>query len=231
MKMRLLILLVVGLGLITVQAPAQETAQTTAELGLAYATVQQENIDKIKLYRWKTFTTMKSEEETELTRTVSNRLNEKGEMVQELEAEEADGRDKRGVRGRKQDKGKAEKEELLENIVGVIASYIFMSQGQEVDFFVDAKITDGEGDLAGTRAVRATDVSTTGDVVTKWIDPEALRPVKIAFKFEMDEYKINGEVMYRPIEGGPNVPRFATIRIPDKEIVIETEFLEYSKQL
>jgi hypothetical protein len=231
MNTRFLVLLIVGFALLAKQAPAQTSAKETAELGLAYSLVQQENIDQIKLYRWKTYTTMKKEGEAALNRTVSNRLNEKGEMVQELVDEESADRDKRGVRGRKQDKGKSEKEELLEHIVGVVASYIFMSKGEEVDFFDNAKITDGEGDLAGTRVVRATDVATTGDVVEKYIDPEALLPKQIKFQFEIDGHKVNGEVMYRQIENGPNVPRFATIRIVDMEAVVETEFLEYSKQL
>ena len=40
-----------------------------------------------------------------------------------------------------------------------------------------------------------------------------------------------GEILYRPIEGGPNVPRMATINIPSEKGVIEAEFVDYEKQL
>jgi hypothetical protein len=231
MKTCSLILLVVGIGLISAQATAQDTDQSAAEFGLEYATAQQKNLNQLKLYTWKTQTTMQAKGETKYERTFSNRLNEKGEVVRAVLEEESAGRDKKGVRGRRQDKKKDDKEEWLESIVKTATSYILMTKGQEVDFFGKAKITDGEGDMAGTKVVRANNVVMEGDGVSKWIDPNALHPKKIAFQFVMDDHTINGEVVYRPIEKGPNVARFATIRIVDKETVIETEFLEYTKQL
>ena len=231
MKTRILILLVVGLGLIAVQAPAQDTGKTATEFGLEYATAQQKNVGQLKLFTWKTHTILKSEGETKHERTVSNRLNEKGEVVREILEDESAGRDKKGVRGRRQDKKKSNEEEVLESIVKTATLYLFMSTGQEVDFFAKAKITEGEGDMAGTKVVRAASVLSEGDAVTKWIDPGTLQPKKIQFQFTVDEQTVSGEVMYRPIENGPNVSRFATIRILDEETVIETEFLEYTKQL
>ena len=231
MKTCFLILLAVGIGLISAETPAQDTGKSAAEFGLEYATAQQKNLDQLKLYTWKTHTTMQVKGETKYERTLSNRLNEKDEVVQAVLEEESAGRDKKGVRGRRQDKKKDGKEEWLESIVKAATSYMIMTTGQEVDFFGKAKITDGEGDMAGTKVVRANSVVIDGDGASKWIDPNTLNPKKITFQFVMDDYTINGEVVYRPIENGPNVARFATIRIVDKETVIEIEFLEYTKQL
>jgi hypothetical protein len=106
-----------------------------------------------------------------------------------------------------------------------------MSKGQEVDFFDKAKITDGEDDLAGMKIVRATDVSLDGDMLQKTIDPETLRPKKIELRFVLEDHAVEGEVMYRPIEDGPNVPRLSTIPISDLDGLVETEFIDYEKQL
>ena len=127
-----------------------------------------------------------------------------GEVVRAVLDEESAGRDKKGIRGRRQDKKKDDKEEWLESIVKTATAYIFMTTGQEVDFFGKAKITDGEGDMAGTKVVRANNVASSGDGVTKWIDPGALNPKKISFQFVLDDHTINGEVVYRPIKNGPN---------------------------
>ena len=217
----------VGLGLIA--GPAR--SDDKAELGLAYAAAQQENVDQLKSYRWKTHTTMKSEGETKFEFTVANRLNEKGEMVQELEASESSVKKKRGARGRAQKNAMADLDALLKETIAVMASYLFMSKGQEVDFFDKAKITDGEDDLEGTRRVQASNVSVEGDTVTKWIEPDTLRPKRIDFDVMVDGHAVTGEVMYRAIEDGPNVPRFGTIRIADMAGLIEIEFLDYSAQL
>ena len=206
-------------------------ADDSAELGLAYAKAQQENLDEMKKYRWNTHTTLKSGGETKFDFTVSNRLNEKGEMVQEVEEADSNVRRKRGLRGRRQQQAVAELDELLDEIVGTMASYAFMTKGQEVDFFDRAEITEGDGDMEGMRVVRATDVSVDGDTVVKTIDPETLHPGKIEFQFQIEGHSVEGEVLYRPIEDGPNVPRFSTIRVLDMDGLIETEFLDYSKQL
>ena len=108
---------------------------------------------------------------------------------------------------------------------------MFMSKGGEVDFFDNAKMTDGEDDLEGTRKVYGEGVMIDGDTVTKWIDPQSLRPQRIAFSFELGGHQVTGEVRYRPIENGPNVPRLSTIRIVDEEQVVEIEHIGYEKQL
>ncbi len=103
--------------------------------------------------------------------------------------------------------------------------------GGEVDFFDNAKVTDGEGAMEGTRTVYGTNVAIDGDKLTKWIDPQTLRPKRIEFSFVLDEHSITGEILYRPITDGPNVPRMSTIRIIDKDQLVETEFIGYKKQL
>jgi hypothetical protein len=216
-------------GIVLMAQPLQ--ADESADLGLAYARAQAENQDQLKLYRWNTSTTMKKEGETKFEMKVSNRLNENGELVQELEDSESSEKQKRGRRGRKQQQAAEELDELLKKTVKVIGSYVFMTKGMEVDFFDKAKITEGEDDMAGLKKVTASNVSVEGDVLTKWIDPDALQTKRIEFAFTIDEHAIKGEVMYRPMEDGPNVPRLATIKIADMDAVIETEYLDYSKQL
>jgi hypothetical protein len=227
MKTQRLLLLAMGVGLVVPVAMAQDTD----ELGLAYAKAQEENVGQIKTYKWKTHTTMKSQGETKFSFTVANRLNEKGEMVQELEESESNVKRKRGLRGRRQRAALEEADALLDNILAITATYIFMSKGREVDFFDKATITDGEGDLKGTQKVHANGVTIEGDSLTKWIDPTTLHPKRIAFQFVVDGHAVEGEVMYRPIEDGPNVPRLSTIRIADMNAVVEMEFLDYAKQL
>jgi hypothetical protein len=70
-----------------------------------------------------------------------------------------------------------------------------------------------------------------GDKVTKVVNPENLFPVRITFESTAGEVPISGEILFRPIEGRPNVPRMATINVPSKEGVVEAEFLDYAKQL
>jgi hypothetical protein len=60
---------------------------------------------------------------------------------------------------------------------------------------------------------------------------ETLQTQRIAFTFELHGHQVTGDVRYRPIEDGPNVPRLSTIRILDEEQVVEIEYIGYEKQL
>ncbi len=215
--------------ILAVAAVAQE--EDPDEMGLRYAGVQQDGIEQLKQYKWQTEIKMMREDEVKAEFTVANRLNEKGQMVQEVESAEASDRQKRGLRGRAQKQNAEDAGEFLNHVVQVMATYIFMSKGQEVDFFDKATITEGVGSDKGKLVVMATDVTVPKDVVTKWIDPQTLFPSKITFETVVDEVPVQGEVLYRPIENGPNVPRQATITIPAKKSVVTTEFLNYEKQL
>ena len=206
-------------------------AQDSADLGLSYAKVQQAGMEQLKQYTWQSATRVTREGEIKAEFTVTNRLNEKGEMVQEVEEGEVNARKKRGMRGRSQDKQLAEAAAFLDKVAAAMGAYIFMSKGQEVDFFDKAAITAGAGADAGMQVVQAKGVLVSEDVVTKWIDPATLYPSKIVFDTVVDGTAIQGEVLFRPIEGGPNVPRMATITIPEGGRVIETEFLHFKKAL
>ena len=228
MQARTLIVVILGLALVVGTVVAQDDV---AEFGLAYSSAQQKNIDQIKQYRWKTSTVVTQGGEVKRTRVVSNRLSEKGEMVQTVDEDEKSGRDKKGLRGKRQDNKAEDKEDYFVEIVAKMSAYVFMTKGQEVDFFDKGSVSDGSGDLQGTRMIRASDVLATGDGLTKWVDPETLQTKRIDVFFLVDETTVKGEVLYRPIEGGPNVPRMCTIRVLEKEIVVEAEFMEYTKQL
>jgi hypothetical protein len=208
-------------------------AEDKAELGLRYATAQQENLDQIKLYRWTSVATVERNGEIEDKYEVENRLNEKGELVQEVVESESDESRRHARRGRRQERKDARRgnDDLVNEIFAFAASYMYMSKGHEVDFFDNAKVTDGEDDLQGTRKVHGAGVMIDGDTVTKWIDPQTLRPQRIAFTFDLDGHQVTGEVRYRSIENGPNVPRLSTIRILDEEQVVEIEYVGYEKQL
>jgi len=206
-------------------------AETSAELGLRYATVQQNNVDQLKQYTWQTDTKLSESGEAKVHVVLACRLNEKGEMAQEVVTAETTVKQKRGRRGRKQAAHAGDVGAFLNQVIATMATYIFMSKGQEVDFFDKATITEGAGDDAGKVIVQAGNVTVTGDKVTKWIDKESLFTVKITFTTVVDEVPVSGEVLYRPIENGPNVPRMSTVDIPSQKGVMETEFLKYEKQL
>lgn len=208
-------------------------AEDKAEFGLKYATAQQENLDQIKLYRWTSVETVERNGEIEGKYEVENRLNEKGELVQEVVESESDESRRHARRDRRHERKASRRgeDELVDEVLALAASYMFMSKGREVDFFDNAKVTDGEDDMQGTRKVHGAGVMIDGDTVTKWVDPQTLRTQRIAFTFDQDGHQITGEVRYRSIENGPNVPRLSTIRILDKEQVVEIEYTGYEKQL
>ena len=210
---------------------ADPAAEDQAALGLRYGEVQQTDFEQLKRYTWHADTRLASGGETKVHYKLACRLNEKNEMTQEVVESESSVHRKRGLRGRAQAAHAEEVGAFLEKVVQVTASYIFMSKGREVDFFDKATITDGTGEDVGKMVVQSSNVSVEGDKVTKWIDPEALHPIRITFETIVDEVPVTGEVLYRPIEGGPNVPRMATINIPSEKGVIEAEFVDYEKQL
>jgi outer membrane receptor for monomeric catechols len=219
------------LSALVVAVGVSSSAEDQAALGLRYATAQQAGIDQLKLYTWQTDTKLTRAGEIKVQFAIANRLNEKGEMVQDVESAETSVKNKRGLRGRSQDKQVATKSEFLDKVVSVMASYIFMTKGQEVDYFDKATITEGVGADVGKNVVQAANVSVAGDLVTKWVDPDSLFPSKLTFDATIDGVAVNGEVLFRPIENGPNVPRMATVQIPGNDEVLTTEFLEYKKQL
>ncbi len=208
-------------------------AQDKAEFGLKYAIAQQENLDQIKLYRWNSVATVQRNGEIEDKYEIENRLNEKGELVQEVVESEPDESRRQARRGRRHERKSSRRgeDELVNEVLAFAASYMFMSKGQEVDFFDNAKVTDGEDDLQGTRKVHGAGVMIDGDTVTKWVDSQTLQPQRITFTFGLDGHQVSGEVRYRAIENGPNVPRLSTIRILDQEQVVEIEYIGYEKQL
>jgi len=229
-------LMVLALALIS-NALAQDTAAQAsastdpAELGKRSATVHQTCVDQLKRYSWNIDSMLSKDGEAKIHVVANCRLNEKGELVQEVEKAETSVRHKRGLRGRAQSQKLNELSILLDHIVDQMVTYTYMSTDEESAFFKKATITEGSGDDAGKLIVKATDVSTKGDKVTKWIDATSLYPTRITFEAVVDEVPVDGEVLYRPIEGGPNVPRMATINIPSEKGVIEAEFLDYAKQL
>ena len=222
---------VVVLAALTLAVAAGAAAEDQAELGLRYAEVQSAGMDQLKRYTWHTDTRLASGGETKVHYNLACRLNEKNEMVQEVVEAETSVRRKRGLCGRAQQAQAEEVGAFLDQVLQVTASYIFMSKGREVDFFDKATITDGTGEDVGKMVVTASNVSVKGDTVTKWIDPASLYPVRITFEAIIEEVPVTGEVLYRPIEDGPNVPRMATINIPSKQGVVTAEFMDYAKQL
>lgn len=221
----------VFLAALFVAVGANAIAEEQPEIGPRYADAQAASIKQLKQYTWHTDTYLATGGETKIHFRLACRLNEKGEMVREVESSESTIRRKRGFRGLVQQEKAEEAGQLLEQIVDVTASYMYMTREEEVEFFNSATISDGTGDDAGKLVVQASNVTIQGDKVTKVVDPETLYPVRLTFDSIAGETPISGEVLYRPIEGGPNVPRMATINVPSKEGVVTAEFIEYAKQL
>ena len=214
---------------LTVAASAE--TEDPAELGLRSADAQEANLDQFKQYSWSIDSKLSQAGEVK-AHVVSNcHFNEKGEMVQEVEKAESAAPHHRGMRGRAEASKSEEVSAFLGDVISVTVSYAFMSKGQQVDFFDKATITEGTGDDAGKLIAVAKDVTVPGDKVTKWIDAKNMLPARYTFEAVVDEVPVTGEVMYRPIEGGPNVPRMATINIPSQQGVIEVEFLDYEEEL
>lgn len=226
----LLVFLLVAVG---TNAIAEDPAEVGPqfEIGPRYADTQAASMELLKQYTWHTDTYLEQNGETKFHFKLACRLNEKGEMVREVEDSESTVRRKRGFRGLAQQSQAEEARELLDQIVEVTASYMYMTREQEVAFFKTATITDGTGDDAGKLLVQGANVTVKGDKVIKAVDPNTFFPVRITYESIAGETPISGEVLYRPIEGGPNVPRMATIKVPSKEGEVTAEFVDYAKQL
>jgi hypothetical protein len=225
------VLTLAALVVMVMMVPMVAIAEEPAEIGPRYAEAQDASMEKLKQYKWSTETYLEVEGETKFHFILACRLNEKGEMVREVESSESTVRRKRGFRGLAQQQKAEEAGKLLDQIVDVTVSYIYMTKDEVVEFFNSATITDGTGDDAGKLIVKGSDVTVKGDKVTKVVNPETLFPVRITFESTAGDVPISGEILFRPIEGGPNVPRMATINVPSKEGVVEAEFLDYAKQL
>ena len=219
------------LAVLVVAAAAHAIAEEPSDIGPKYADVQAASMEHLKQYTWHTDTHLATGGETKMHFKLACRLNEKGEMVREVESSESNIRRKRGFRGLAQQEKAEEAEQLLDQIVDVTASYMYMTREEELEFFKTGTISDGTGDDAGKLVVQASSVTVQGDKVTKVVDPETLFPVRITFESTAGATPISGEVLYRPIEGGPNVPRMATINVPSRDGVVTAEFLDYAKQL
>lgn len=206
-------------------------AEVPSDLGPRYADAQAASMEKLKQYKWSTETYLEVEGETKFHFILACRLNEMGEMVRDVVSSESTIRRKRGFRGLAQQNKAEEAGKLLDQIVDVTVSYIYMTRDEVEEYFNTATVTDGTGDDAGKIIVQGSDVTVKGDKVTKVVDPETLYPVRISFESTAGEVPISGEILFRPIEGGPNVPRMATINVPSKKGVVEAEFLDYAKQL
>jgi hypothetical protein len=220
-----------ALAVLVVMIATSTVAEEPAELGPRYADAQAASLEMLKQYRWSTESYLEVDGETKFHFILACRLNEKGEMVREVVSQESTIRRKRGFRGLAQREKAEEAGELLDHIVDITVSYIYMTRVEVVEYFNSATITEGTGDDAGKIIVQGTDVTVKGDKVTKVVDPETLYPKRITFESTAGDVPISGEILFRPIEGGPNVPRMATIHVPSKNGVVETEFLDYAKQL
>jgi hypothetical protein len=223
--------LVLALAAVAIALATGAVAEDQAEMGLRYAEAHQQSLNLMKQYTWQIDSTLSQDGQLKVHVLSDCRVNEKGELVQEVETAETTVRRKRGLRGRAQASHAEEVGAFLEHVLAVTTSYVYRSKGEEVDFFEKATLTEGSGDEAGTLMATAADVSVPGDKVTKWMDAKTLIPTKVTFEATVDEVPVSGEILYRPIEDGPNVPRMATIQIPSEKGLVEAEFLKYTKQL
>ena len=202
-----------------------------AAFGTACADAQAASMQMLKAFKWNADTHLSTSDGKEIHYKLACRLNEKGEMVREVKESDSNIRRKRGFRGMAQHEQAEAAGEMLDHIVSVTASYMYMTRAEEVEFFKSATITEGSGDDAGKLIVVGRDVTVEGDEVTKVVDPATHFPVRITYQSKAGDVPIDGEILFRPIEGGPNVPRMATINVPSKEGVVTAEFLDYAKQL
>jgi hypothetical protein len=221
----------IALGALVVLVAATGIAEDPAQLALRVADAQTANLAQFQHYSWSIDATI-AVDGTVKAHVVSNeRFNEKGEVVFDVVTSETTVKRKRGLRGRSQQAQMEEMSAFLNHVLSVAASYAVMTKGEQVDFFDKATITEGSGDTAGMLTAVSKDVSVKGDEVTKQIVAETLFVKSITFETVVDGVPVTGEILYRPIEGGPNVPRMATIDIPSQSQVVELEFMNYAKQL
>jgi hypothetical protein len=206
-------------------------AEEAKDVGPVYADKQAASLQMLKSYKWTTDLHLSTEDGKQIHYELACRLNEKGEMVREVTASDSNIRRKRGFRGMAQHEQAEEAGELLDHVVEVTASYMYTTRSAELEFFEAATITDGTGDDAGRLIVVGKDVTVDGDEVTKVVDPVTMYPVRITYESKAGEEPITGEILFRPIEGGPNVPRMATIHVPSRKGEVTAEFINYAKQL
>lgn len=221
----------IALATLVVIVAATGNAEDPAQLALRVSDAQKANLGALQHYTWSIDATLSQDGAVKAHVVSNDHFNEKGELVYEVEKSETSTKKKRGLRGQAQQSAMADMSEFLGHVMSLTASYAVMSKGEMVDFFDKATISEGTGDAVGTITAVGSNAGVPGDKVTKLIDAKTLFPRKITFEAVVDEVPISGEILYRPIEGGPNVPRMATINIPSENQVIEAEFTNYAKQL
>ncbi|MDF2378489.1 MAG: hypothetical protein P1U81_19795 [Verrucomicrobiales bacterium] len=125
-----------------------------------------------------------------------------------------------------QEKRLAEVEKKIQVLKQLIGRYVYMSRGEVVDFFENARVTEAVGYDNALR-VDGENVLTEGDSVTLYGDRATAFPIHLIFSAPYDEKTwIKGEVKFRHLAqlGGFYAPRVSA-EFEEKRAVGKTKFL------
>lgn len=137
-----------------------------------------------------------------------------------------------------QEKRFAEIQEKIEFLKGVIHSYVYMSRGQVVDFFDEAKVNKAVGYDNALR-VDGENVLRQGDFVTLFGDRGTARPLYLTFSVPFNEkVGVDGSIQFRSLRrssvfyGAEITANFVELKKPGKTKIlsIEVESFDFQKK-
>jgi len=203
-----------------------------AERALEYAKGQQQNMDVLKQYSWKTRSNIMSGGNPVLTTLIQARFDAEDKLQLTTISSETHIEKKRGFRGKKQKKELEKFGQLIESVLSLQTAYLMMSKGQLVDFFEKATFEDGTGEMKGLQKIHGNNVLVKNDQLTIWVDPSTGLSQKVVIKSSLDENTIvEGTIDYKTIQDGPTTASVSILTIAAQGISIKSERFDFIKQL
>ena len=224
-----LIVIAVGLLICCLNSVVAQEEFDPSELALKIAAAQKENMASLKNYSWKQRIDLQQNGESNMDVLLQVRFNSEGKMETTKIGGESKVTQQRGLRGRAQKSKMQELQNFLDETIKLSAKYVFMSKGQMVDFFDQAKITEST-EMGGTIKVSGQNLFVDDDELIQWVDGTTLLNRKQVFKTSLGEDAINGEIEYKSIKDGPSRPLKIVMDVPSKGLKIITENFDYMLQ-
>ena len=196
------------------------------DLALAISKAQAENQDRLKKYSWKRTAKVSVEGVEKFQRLAQMRFNSKGELETIEISSESSVKKKGGIRGAVQ-KGKIQDNvEFVEQVLGQVFSYIFLSKGQMVDLFDKASIVP-EGDLLN---VKASNIQMDGDEVHFVYNKNDYTRLEQNVGTSVGDDKVKAQITFNIRSDGTNHPSIIEVDVPSRKMNLHVENFDYIKQ-
>lgn len=206
-----------------------QDSDDTAQMALDYSKAIQANTKGLMAYSWNERSQVSMEGADVVVILQLIRYTKDGQFQSTLLSQEPD---RPGGRGPKKKKANAIYDGSVNaatSIPQLLMAYTMLTAGQLVDFFGNATLSPGDGDMAGTTKIVSSNVLQKGDSVTLYVDMTTMLPKGMDVKTVANEKAIEAYLDFGVLEDGTSYLSNAETVVPENGMKILMETFDHKK--